>query len=103
VCAGLLVSGCSFSEYFFKIYLLKGFTFYTHNCHLGDGYSEFWFPELVIGRPGASTLAPWETMGRSRSTWEHLKGHLGVQAWIFIDLEWILGSILNLFMHLGPN
>ena len=29
--------------------------------------------------------APLGTMGRSRGTWEHKKGDLGVQAWIFID------------------
>ena len=40
---------------------------------------------LSFGRPGASTLAPWGTMGRSRDTWEHKKGDIGVQAWIFID------------------
>ena len=46
---------------------------------------------LSFGMPGASTLAPWGTMGRSRGTWEHKKGDLGVQAWIFIDFEWISG------------
>ena len=29
---------------------------------------------LSFGRPGASTLAPWGTVGRSRYTWEHKKG-----------------------------
>ena len=46
---------------------------------------------LSFGMPGASTLALWGTMGRSRGTWEQKKGDLGVQAWIFIDFEWISG------------
>ena len=45
---------------------------------------------LSFGRPGASTLAPWGTMGRSRGTWEYTTGHLGVQAWNLIDLGLIL-------------
>ena len=35
-----------------------------------------------FGMPGASTLAPWGTMGRSRGTWGLKKGDLGVQAWM---------------------
>ena len=52
---------------------------------------------LSFGRPGASTFAPWGTMGRSRGTWEHKKGDLGVQAWIFIDFGWISGPHFESF------
>ena len=53
-----------------------------------------------FGMPGASTLAPWGTMGRSRGTWGLKKGDLGVQAWIFIDFELISGSHFESFS--GP-
>ena len=39
---------------------------------------------LSFGRPGAPTLAPWGTIGRSRNSWEHKKRDLGVQAWILL-------------------
>ena len=42
-------------------------------------------------KPAASTLASWGALGRSRSTWEHKRGDLGVQAWIFIDFGLISG------------
>ena len=43
----------------------------------------FGAPSLPRGRPGASTLAPWGTMGRSRDTREHRDGDLWAQASIF--------------------
>jgi hypothetical protein len=52
---------------------------------------------LAFGMPGASTLAPWKTMGRSRDTWEHKKGDVGVQAWIFIDFGQISESHFESF------
>ena len=39
-------------------------------------------------------------LGRSRSTWEHKKGDLGVQALIFIDFELISGAHFESFS--GP-
>ena len=57
-------------------------------------------PNLSFGRPGASTFAPWATMGRSRGPWEHKKGDLGVQAWIFIDFGLTLGSHFESFSGL---
>ena len=59
--------------------------------------------DLSFGRPGASTLAPWGTMGRSRGTWEHKKGHFGVHAWIFIDFGWILGPHFESFSGIFEN
>ena len=57
-----------------------------------------------FGMPGASTLAPWGTMGRSRGTWGLKKGDLGVQAWIFIDFELISGPHFERFSGtLDPN
>ena len=50
-----------------------------------------------FGMPGASTLAPWGTMGRSRGTWGLKKGDLGVQAWILIDLALISGPCFESF------
>ena len=54
---------------------------------------------LSFGRPGASTFAPWGNMGRSRGTWEHKKGDLGVQAWIWISIDFglILGPHFESF------
>ena len=48
---------------------------------------------LTFGRP----VAPWETMGRSRGTWEHKKGDLGIQALIFIDFGMISGPHFDSF------
>ena len=50
-----------------------------------------------FGMPGASTLAPWGTMGRSRGTWGFRKGDFGVQAWIFIDFGLISGPHFESF------
>jgi hypothetical protein len=58
-------------------------TFGAQTCH---------FASLV-----PPTLASWGTMGRSRGTWEHEKGDLGVQAWIFIDFGWISEPIVRAF------
>ena len=46
---------------------------------------------LSFGRPGASSLAPWGTMGRSRGTWEDTKGHLGVQTWMTESTPRVIG------------
>ena len=53
-----------------------------------------------FGMPGASTLAPWGSMGRSRGTWGLKKGDFGVQARIFIDFGLISGSHFESFS--GP-
>ena len=50
---------------------------------------------MSFGMPVASTLAPWGTIVRSRGTWEHEKGNLGVQAWIFVDF----GSTSGLYFE----
>ena len=54
--------------------------------------------KLSFGMPGASILAPLGTMGRSRGTWEHKKGDLGVQAWVFIDFMSISGACFESFL-----
>ena len=64
-----------------------------------------WETDIVIfgiqnqsfGMPGASTLAPWGTMGRSRGTWGLKKEDLGVQAWIFNDFGLISGPHFGSF------
>ena len=53
-----------------------------------------------FGMPGASTLAPWGTMGRSRGTWGLKKGDLGVQAWILTVLGLVSGTYFESFS--GP-
>jgi hypothetical protein len=53
-----------------------------------------------FGMPGASTLAPWGTMGRSRGTWGPKKGDDGVQACVFIDFGLISGPHFDSFS--GP-
>ena len=50
-----------------------------------------------FGMPGASTLAPWVTMGRSRGTWGLKKEDLGVQAWILAILRCFRDPILRAF------
>ena len=40
------------------------------------------------------------TMRRSRGTWEHKKGGLGVQALIFIDFGWMLGPHFDSFSEM---
>ena len=46
----------------------------------------FWCPNLSFG-----------ITGRSRGAWEHKKGHLGMQALIFIDFERISGTHFESF------
>ena len=45
---------------------------------------------MSFGKPSASNLASWATMGRSRGTWDYTKGGRGVQVCIFIAFGWIL-------------
>ena len=56
---------------------------------LGIEYCPFGCPNPRFGRRGAPTLGSGGTAGRSRGIWEHKKGHFGVKACIFIDLDWI--------------
>ena len=63
----MLVSGCYFQ-----------FTFLHIKDILETVTVTFGTQNLLFGRPGASTLAPWESMGRSMDTQEHKKGDLGV-------------------------
>ena len=98
--------------YFFKVPLLKcglarwfldvGFQiiFFQITLILETDIGTFGAQNQSFGMPGASTLAPWGTMGRSRGTWEHKKGDLGVQAWIFIDFGLISGFHFESFS--GP-
>ena len=60
---------------------------------------------LSFGRPGASSLAPWGTMGRSRGTWEDTEDTLGVQTLIFTDFEQISGPHFGISFSgtLGQN
>ena len=71
--------------------------FITITCPFGDGHAHFWFPSLSFGKPGASTLAPWGTMGAIQGDLGIHEGHLGVQAWIFIDFGWISGPHFESF------
>ena len=48
------------------------------------------FGMLSFGMMGGFTLASWGTLGRFWETGEHNKGNFKVQAWIFIDFEWVL-------------
>ena len=48
----------------------------------------------------ASTLAPWGTIERSRGTWEHKKGDLGIKAWISVDSGWTSGPHFDCFWQL---
>ena len=66
--------------------------FITITCPFGDGHAHFWFPSLSFGKPDASTLAPWGTMGAIQGDLGIHEGHLGVQAWIFIDFGWMTES-----------
>ena len=89
MCAGSLVSGCWFPDHIF-----------SNNFDFGDGYCHFWCQNQSFGMPGASTLAPWGTMGRSRGTWGLKKGDLGVQAWILSYFALISG--LHFESRSGP-
>ena len=81
MCAGSLVSGCWFPDHFcFRITLI-----------LETDIVTFGAQNHSFGMPGASTLAPWGTMARSRGTWGLKKEDLGVQAQIFIDFGLISG------------
>ena len=50
---------------------------------LGDRYGHFWCLKPVIWQ---AWCIHFGTLWRSRGTWEHTNGHLGVQTWIFTDL-----------------
>ena len=55
---------------------------------------------ILFGRPVASILARWGTIGRSRDAWDHKEGDLRIQARISIDLG--LAS-RPYFERSGPN
>ena len=57
------------------------------------------WPDLSFGMPVASTLAAWTSMERSRGTWLHKKGDLGIQAWIWFDFGWFQGPHFENFSH----
>ena len=86
MCAGSLVSGYHFQFIFLRINVILEMD--TVTCGTQN---------LSFGRPGASTLALLQTMGRSRGTWEHKKGDLGIQALIFIDFGMISGPHFDSF------
>lgn len=57
---------------------------------LGCGYCYYsGCLNLSFGMPGASALASWGNLGPSWSTWEHKKGHFGIQSLIFLDFQCI--------------
>ena len=61
-------------------------------------------PKLVIWQAWCLHFGTLGTMGRSRGAWEHKKGHLGMQAWIFIDFERISGAHFESFSDTSaPN
>ena len=47
--------------------------------HICKWVLDFCCPNLAFGMLGASSLASWETLGRSWAIGEHRKGHVG--AW----------------------
>ena len=54
--------------------------------------------------PAAPTLAPWWTIERTRGTWKHKKGDLGVRAWISFDFGWISGPhVRKLLANFGAK
>ena len=63
----------------------------------GADVVSFGAQNVSCGMPVAPTLAPWGTIERSRDTWEHKKGDLGVQAWISVDLRWSSGPHFESF------
>ena len=63
----------------------------------GTDIAYLWYPNLSYGQPGASTLASWGTLGRSRGMWEHNTRHFGVQAVTWLDLGQIDGSHFQSF------
>jgi hypothetical protein len=89
--------------YFFKVPLLKcglarwfldvGFQiiFFQITLILETDIGTFGAQNQSFGMPGASTLAPWGTMGRSRGTWGLKKGDLGVQAWMTESTPRVIG------------
>ena len=96
-CVSFYIQNCPLgneSGYFCFISLLKGVlarwfldvsfqvTFLQITVILETDMVTFGSQNLSFGMPGASTLAPWGTMGRSRGTWGLKKGDLGVQAWM---------------------
>ena len=88
-----LVTFClvSFSGCYFQ------FVFLQINVILETDTIIFGTQNLPFGRPGASTLAPWGIMERSRGTWGLKKGNLGAQAWLFIDFGLISGPHFESF------
>ena len=52
---------------------------------------DLWCADLSFGMLGASSLASWDTLGRSLGTRRHKQGHFAVQASICLDLGWISG------------
>ena len=73
------MSGCSFHVTCFII-----------NGDLRADVVSFGAHIVSFGMPVASTLASL-TIERSRGTWEHKKGNIGVQASTSVDLGWISG------------
>ena len=105
----MLVCGC-LVPVFFKVPLLKcvlarwfldvGFQiiFFQITLILETDIVTFGVQNQSFGMLGASTLAPWGTMGRSRGTWGLRKRDFGVQAWIFIDFGSISGPHFGSFL-----
>ena len=71
--------------------MLVSWLFFTSNCDFQSGYCHFGAQNLSFGMPGASTLAPWGTMERSRGTWGFKKGDLGAQAWMTESTPRVIG------------
>ena len=61
-----------FQVMFFLISLLKCVTFYTHNCHFGNGYGYFWCPKPVIWQ---AWCLQFGTLGDHGAIQGHLGGH----------------------------
>ena len=57
------------------------------SLHCWDQILQLWYPNLSFGKPGASTLISWWSLGRSCGSWEHKEGHSRVQASIFLILN----------------
>ena len=54
----------------------------------GADVASFGSQNVPFAMPVASPLAPWGTIERSRGTWEHKKGDLGMDG---SDFVWISG------------
>ena len=52
---------------------------------LGVDVVSFGARNVSFGMPVASAVGPSGAIERSRGTWDHKKGDLGVQAWISFD------------------